>query len=118
MWVSQRRLPEPVLDAQRAQRRASDAGGLANSLRGAGAGVDESVLHRLAGLVVPTLVVVGALDEPYVALGRSMQQALPDARLAVVPEAGHAVHLERPDALADTVLRFLGGIPSVDGRWR
>ena len=118
MWVSQRRLPTPVLEAQRAQRKASDPGGLANSLRGAGAGVDESVLHRLAGLIVPTLVVVGALDEPYVALGRSMQQVLPDARLTVVADAGHAVHLERPDALADTVLAFLDGVPSVDGRWR
>ena len=118
MWVSQRRLAETVLDAQRAQRMASDAGGLANSLRGAGAGVDESVIHRLAELIVPTLVVVGALDEPYVALGRSIRQALPDARLTVVPESGHAVHLERPDALADTVLEFLGSVPSVDGHWR
>lgn len=118
MWVSQRRLAEPVLDAQRAQRRASDAGGLANSLRGAGAGVDASVMHALPRLSVPTLVVVGALDEPYVALGRSMEQALPDARLTVVADAGHAVHLERPDALADTVLEFLGGVPSVNGHWR
>ena len=118
MWASQRQLPDAVLDAQRTQRRASDAVGLANSLRGAGAGVVESVMHRLAGLRVPALVVVGALDEPYVALGRSMQQALPDARLTVVPEAGHAVHLERPDALADAVLEFLGGLPSVGERWR
>lgn len=118
MWASQRRLPDAVRVTQRAQRRASDAVGLANSLRGAGAGVEASVLHRLAALLVPTLVVVGALDEPYVALGRSMQQAAPRARLAVVAEAGHAVHLERPDALAESVLEFLGGVPSVDGRWR
>jgi len=118
MWASQRRLPDAVLDAQRTQRRASDAVGLANSLRGAGAGVIESVMHRLAGLHVPALLVVGALDEPYVALGRSMQQAFPDARLTVVPEAGHAVHLERPDDLADAVLEFLGGVPSVGERWR
>lgn len=118
MWASQRRLPDAVLDAQRTQRRANDAVGLANSLRGAGAGVVESVMHRLAGLRVRALVVVGALDEPYVALGRSMQQALPDARLTVVPEAGHAVHLERPDDLAGAVLEFLGGVPSVGERWR
>ena len=117
MWASQRRLPKPALEAQRAQRRANDPGGLANSLRGASAGVDGSVMPRLAALRVPTLVVVGALDEPYAALGRSMQQALPDARLAVVSDAGHAVHLERPDAFADTVLAFLSGVPSVDSGW-
>ena len=118
MWVSQRRLPEPVLEAQRAQRKANDARGLANSLRGAGAGVEGSVLPRLVGLHMPTLVVVGALDEQYAALGRSLQQALPDARLAVVADAGHSVHLERPDAFAATVLAFLSEVPSVDSRWR
>ncbi len=117
MWTSQRSLPDSMLDAQRTQRRANDALGLANSLRGAGAGVDESVMHRLAGLTVRSLVVVGALDEPYVALGRSMQQALPDARLTVVPGSGHAVHLERSVAFADAVLAFLAGVPSVGARW-
>lgn len=117
MWVSQRRLPERVLSSQRATRRVNDASGLANSLRGAGAGVDASVMLRLAALNVPTLLVVGALDEPYVALGRSMQQALPDAQLVVVSEAGHAVHLERPEAMADAVLAFLDRIPTVGGCW-
>ena len=76
-----------------------------------------ALLNLLAGLTVPTLVVVGALDEPYVALARSMQQALPDARLTVVAESGHAVHLERSVAFADAVLEFLAGVPSVGTRW-
>ena len=35
------------------------------------------------------------------ALAERMQEALPDARLRVVPGAGHAVQLEAPDAVAD-----------------
>jgi pimeloyl-ACP methyl ester carboxylesterase len=36
-----------------------------------------------------------------------MAAALPDARLVVVPAAGHAVHLERPDAFAAALDSFL-----------
>jgi pimeloyl-ACP methyl ester carboxylesterase len=81
--------------------------GLANSLRGAGAGVDDPVLDRLGTILVPTLLVVGALDEQYLALGRHMGRALTNARLCVVPDAGHAVHLEQPDAFGLEVAAFL-----------
>jgi pimeloyl-ACP methyl ester carboxylesterase len=81
--------------------------GLANSLRGAGAGVDEPVLDRLGTIVAPTLLLVGALDAPYLALGRIMEPALTNARLRVVPDAGHAVHLEQPDAFVRAVAAFL-----------
>jgi 2-succinyl-5-enolpyruvyl-6-hydroxy-3-cyclohexene-1-carboxylate synthase/2-succinyl-6-hydroxy-2,4-cyclohexadiene-1-carboxylate synthase len=36
-----------------------------------------------------------------------MAEALPDARLVVVPGTGHAVHLERPDAWLEAVSGFL-----------
>jgi pimeloyl-ACP methyl ester carboxylesterase len=69
--------------------------------------VDAAVTAQLSRLDVPTLLVVGALDAKYVALGERMAAALPRARLAVVPGAGHAVHLERPDAFGALVAEFL-----------
>jgi 2-succinyl-6-hydroxy-2,4-cyclohexadiene-1-carboxylate synthase len=107
MWESQRALPAATRARLRAQREANSPSGLANSLRGAGAGVDEPVLDRLSTLDVPTLLVAGALDTPYAALGRAMAQALPAAQLTVVPEAGHAVHLEQPEAFVGAVTAFL-----------
>jgi 2-succinyl-6-hydroxy-2,4-cyclohexadiene-1-carboxylate synthase len=109
LWASQRALPASARAALRAERLAQRAAGLANSLRGAGAGAEPSVLEQLSALAMPTLVVAGALDAKYVALAHQMAAAIPQAQLAIVPDAGHAVHLERPAELAVLVGRFLGG---------
>lgn len=115
LWASQAALPNEARARQRAQRLSNVPRGLANSLRGAGAGAEPPVIGRLAEQRAPALVVAGALDQKYVALGRLMAAAMPRARLAVVPDAGHAVHLERPDAFADLVTRFLAGEPAAGG---
>jgi 2-succinyl-6-hydroxy-2,4-cyclohexadiene-1-carboxylate synthase len=107
LWESQRALPAAVRESLRAHRLANDAAGLANSLRGAGAGAEPSVAARLGEIAVPALLVAGALDTKYVAIGEAMARAIPDARLEVVREAGHAVHLERPAELAALVQGFL-----------
>ena len=117
LWASQQALPTTSRARLRAQRDVNDATGLANSLRGAGAGEDEPVLGKLATFEAPVLLVAGALDAAYVAAASEMAQAFIDARLVIVPEAGHAVHLERPDELTDAVLEFLRGIPSSAGWW-
>lgn len=118
LWASQHALPASARERLRAQREANDAAGLANSLRGAGAGEDEPVLAKLGGFASPVLLVAGALDSVYVAAGSEMARAFPNARLAVVPDAGHAVHLERPDELTAAVLEFLREVPSSAGCWR
>ena len=91
----------------RAARLSNDGRGLARSLRGAGAGVDPPLHDRLAGLAMPVLLVAGALDAKYVALAHEMAARMPQARVAIVPDAGHAVHLERPEAFAARVASFL-----------
>lgn len=114
IWASQAALPESVRARLRAQRLMGDATGLANSLRGAGAGADASVLDRLGEVAVPVLLVAGALDEPYVAHARAMEAVLPRAHVAVVPHAGHAVHLEQPAAFASLVTAFLDSFAGDD----
>ena len=89
-------------------RGANTPSGLANSLRGAGAGAEADVTERLATLDVPTLLIAGALDAKYIAFGRSMERAMSRARLSIVESAGHAVHLERPAEFAALVAEFLG----------
>ncbi len=118
LWASQASLPEATRARLHAQRVANGPDGLANSLRGAGAGTHPSVIERLAGHGRPTLLIVGALDTKYMALGHILAAAIPGARVAVVPDAGHAVHLEQPDVFADLVTDFLDGVPSENGAWR
>jgi 2-succinyl-6-hydroxy-2,4-cyclohexadiene-1-carboxylate synthase len=81
---------------QRAQRLDNNPLGLANSLRGMGAGQQESLWPRLAQVEQPVQLIVGALDGRYREVGERMQSLLPQANLAVVPAAGHTVHVDQP----------------------
>lgn len=96
LFASQQRLPNDVRDRLRRQRIQNQAHGLANSLRGMGTGVQPSLWSRLGELRMPVHLLVGALDTKFVAINRRMAQALPQATLTVVPDAGHTVHLEQP----------------------
>lgn len=107
LFASQATLPADVRARLRAQRLQNSPVGLANSLLGMGAGRPAPLWDRLAALTCPTLLIAGALDQKYCDLARAMAAALPAARLAIVPEAGHAVHLERPAAFAEIVPAFL-----------
>lgn len=117
LWESQKKLQGGVRQKLRTQRLANTAIGLANSLRGAGAGVDTSVLDRLQEIQVPVLVVAGDLDSRYVELGHTMVRSIPNASMVVVPEAGHSVHLEKPEALTEAAVSFLRGLASDRRRW-
>jgi len=45
------------------------------------------------------LVLAGSDDEKFAAIGRRMADAIgANATFAMVPDAGHAAHLEQPDA--------------------
>ncbi|MGH9301759.1 MAG: alpha/beta fold hydrolase [Acidimicrobiales bacterium] len=91
-----------------ASRLDNTAEGLASSLRLAGTGTQESLWHRLAELAMPVLIVVGANDPKFDALGQRMVGAIgANSTLVRVPEAGHAAHLENPEHFASMVEHFL-----------
>jgi pimeloyl-ACP methyl ester carboxylesterase len=46
----------------------------------------------------------GELDTKFCAIARQMAQALPQAQLYIVPNAGHTVHLEQPEVF-DTIVK-------------
>lgn len=108
LFASQERLPETTRQGLRAQRLANQPGGLANSLRGMGAGAMTPVLSRLGELPMPVLLMAGELDGKYVGLTRVMVEAIPNASACIVPGAGHATHLEAPELFAEAVAGFLG----------
>ena len=106
LFAGLRRLPPAAQAAVRATRRAQRPRGLANSLRGMGAGVQPPLWDRLAGLRVPVLCLAGGDDAKYVALAQAMAERLPRGRAVVVPGAGHTVHLEEPAAFVKEVRAF------------
>jgi len=107
LFASQARLPEAERAALRERRLRASTQGLANSLRGMGAGRQSPLWERLPGLGMPALLVSGALDAKYVAIGTAAAGLLPNARHTVVPGAGHTVHMEQPEAFAEVVVGFL-----------
>jgi pimeloyl-ACP methyl ester carboxylesterase len=76
--------------------------------------VDACLAHDTLALLpllrTPSLVLVGEddiLTPPR--YGRALAAALGDAQVVIVPATGHACFLETPKAVADRMLRFLGG---------
>jgi 2-succinyl-6-hydroxy-2,4-cyclohexadiene-1-carboxylate synthase len=107
LFTTQRGLPAAIGDDVRTRRLLNRAGALAAALRGLGTGALPSLWDVLPRIGTPTLVLVGGLDDKFVEIGRRMVALLPQASLHVVPDAGHAVHLERPQAWARAVGDFL-----------
>jgi 2-succinyl-6-hydroxy-2,4-cyclohexadiene-1-carboxylate synthase len=87
--------------------RCHDAATLTASLRRLGTGRQEPLWDRLGELRMPVLVVAGERDAKFVALAERMAASILEASLTVVPGAGHAVHLERPDAFVELVRPWL-----------
>lgn len=92
--------PPAVAAAAHAERLRNTAAGLAASLRGVGTGTMEPLWERLGALQVPVTLVVGEHDAKFRATAERMAAAIPRAELHVVAGAGHAVQLERPEAVA------------------
>ena len=67
-------------------------------------------LDELRFLRVPTLVLVGEQDEPFLEPARRLRDAIAGARLVVLPDAGHSPQVEAPEAWWAAVSEFLDGL--------
>jgi 2-succinyl-6-hydroxy-2,4-cyclohexadiene-1-carboxylate synthase len=91
----------------RAERMNNHTAGLAESLRGMGAGAMRPVWNELARVSCPCTFVAGQLDHGYVASARRLAESVPNGRVVIVQRAGHAAQQERPDAFARLLLAHL-----------
>jgi 2-succinyl-6-hydroxy-2,4-cyclohexadiene-1-carboxylate synthase len=96
--------PPDVLARVNADRLRNTTEGLAAALRGLGTAMLPPVWDRLPELAMRVELVVGERDEKFTAIARQMAEAIPGARLTVVPGAGHAVHLEAPATVASLII--------------
>ena len=88
-----------------AARALNPPAGLAAALRTLGTGTQEPLWDRLGELAMPVLLVAGGRDVKFTALAGRMAAAIgPNARVALVTDAGHAAHLEQPDAFCALLL--------------
>ena len=83
------------------------ARGLAHAARGMLAQQDAAVIDSLPSIRVPTLVVVGDRDQPFLAPCEYMAKKIPGARLEVIPDAGHSSNLDQPEIFNRVLGSFL-----------
>jgi pimeloyl-ACP methyl ester carboxylesterase len=86
------------------------AQGLANAARGMLAQFDSRVIESFEGIQVPTLVLVGDRDEPFLAATDYMTAKIPGAQKVVIPDAGHASNIDQPEAFNAAVGAFLASL--------
>lgn len=84
--------------------------GLAHAARGMLTQRDAGVIESLSGIEVPTLVLVGAEDEAFLAATNYMANKIVNSTKVVIEGAGHAANLHQPAAFNAAVSEFLGGL--------
>lgn len=97
-------------ERRESRSRHRSAQGLVHAARGMLAQSNDTVINLLPKIDVPTLVIVGNDDEAYLVPCRYMAQKIPNARLEVIPDAGHASNLDQPERFNEVVLDFLSGL--------
>ncbi len=109
-WLDQRlfeTLPRDVAQLD-IRARQNTVARLQRQLRQLGQGAQAPLWDRLRTLDMPVLVLCGQWDRTYSDLGARLVDAIGDnAALAVIPKAGHALHLERPMEVAHELTAWL-----------
>ena len=98
-------------ETRQAIRHHRSAQGLAHAARGMLAQRDATLIESLPEIRVPTLVIVGDQDTPFIAACEYMAKKIPGARLEVIAGAGHSSNLDQPDAFNRALGRFLDALP-------
>ncbi|HYB42871.1 MAG TPA: alpha/beta fold hydrolase [Candidatus Methylomirabilis sp.] len=98
-------------EMREAMRHHRSAQGLAHAARGMLAQEGPSVIDSLPSIRVPTLIIVGDRDTPFLAPSEYMAKKIPGARLEVIKDAGHSSNLDQPAAFTRVLLDFLDSLP-------
>ena len=96
-------LPRGIAAEADQDRMRNTTEGLAAALRGLGTGHLPSLWDRLEEIIIPVTLVVGERDEKFRAIADRMAAKLPHAQVLTLGSAGHPVHLERPDSVAEAI---------------
>lgn len=83
------------------------AAGLANVSRHV---MKDPPLVPAESITVPSLVIVGDRDTPFLAASEYMATRIPDARFTLIANAGHAANLDNPGDFNKAVLDFLDSL--------
>jgi pimeloyl-ACP methyl ester carboxylesterase len=96
--------------AERATASHRDATGLAKAARGMLTQRDARVINSLPEIKVPSLVLVGDKDTPFLAAADYMAAKIPNATKVVIANAGHASNIDQPQAFNEALGKFTANV--------
>ncbi|MBV1879528.1 MAG: alpha/beta fold hydrolase [Pseudomonadales bacterium] len=88
------------------------ASGLIKAARGMMTQHNADVIQSLDKIKVPSLVLAGANDEPFLKATDYMAAKIADSTKVIISDAGHAANLDQPEQFNKAVLEFLGTLKS------
>ena len=86
------------------------AAGLVNAATGMLTQSGPEVIDSLPHITVPTLLIVGENDKPFLQAMAYMEQKIPGAKRLVFPGAGHVANVDRADLFNDAVMEFVSDL--------
>ena len=72
-----------------------------------GQGQMENLWNNLSRIKIPTLLLTGALDTKYISIQQEMVKLFPNSSHKIIEDAGHNLHLEKPEVFVNLVRDFL-----------
>jgi pimeloyl-ACP methyl ester carboxylesterase len=73
---------------------------------------DSRVIDSLPSITVPTMVLAGAEDQPFLQSTDYMAAKIPGAEKVILKGAGHAANIDQPQAFNAAVVSFLNRVPA------
>jgi len=70
----------------------------------------RSLLSDLAAITVPTLIICGEHDEPFLEPSRQMHEAIAGSELVIIPGAGHGPQMETPGEFNRVLMEYLSRV--------
>lgn len=107
LFESQKLIPQEKYQKIVKDKLNNNKKGLANSLRGFGAGKMVNLWNKLDDLSFPIQIITGSLDKKYEQIASKMINQIPSSDHRTVLGAGHNVHLEKPKEFIKLVNNFL-----------
>jgi 2-succinyl-6-hydroxy-2,4-cyclohexadiene-1-carboxylate synthase len=96
----------PQYQSMIASRLANNPLNLVKSLQFMGTGSQPSLWELLPENTIPLLLLVGEKDEKFIDINIAMTEKCNFAKLQIIPQVGHNIHLETTLAFVQNVLKF------------
>ena len=96
--------------AERRTAKHTSATGLALAARGMLTQRDAGVITSLPNVKVPSIVIVGSEDTPFLAASDYMAAKIPGAKKVIIEGAGHAANIDKPEAFNAALTGFLAAL--------